>query len=352
MKYKSFSLNSDFYKSLADDLSNAEKKIYLETYIYRDDEIGGKIKGILTEKASHGVTVKLLMDAVGSILVSEINFTKLILAGGDINFFRRMLLVPFHLTKLNNRNHRKLVLIDDNISYIGSTNINYETSSWREFNLRIDDSEVNELLSKMFIEQFVISNTLTVNRKKSTKIHRINGLTILRSVPFAKNPIRSSFLELIARAKKEIIIENPYVILDKKIYKSFQRAIKRGVKIKIILPKITDINLVGYLNRKLMRKVKKIGADIYFYPTMVHSKLILADDKEWMMGSTNLDYRSMFTQFEIMLSGNNREIKELIKKHLYGSIEKSEIYDEKNIKKIPLKEKVIGNLLYLVRFLF
>ncbi|EKE11018.1 MAG: hypothetical protein ACD_15C00152G0002 [uncultured bacterium] len=351
MKYKSFSLNSDFYKSLIDDLSKAKKNIYLETYIYKDDKIGGKIKEILTKKASHGVTVKLLMDAIGSILISEINFTPLILAGGDVNFFRRMLLVPFHLTKLNNRNHRKLVLIDNNISYIGSANIDYDTSSWREFNLRIDDPKINGLLSSMFIEQFVISNTLTVNRKKSTKIHKINGLTILRSVPFARNPIRISFLELIAKAEEEIVIENPYAILDKKIYKHFQGAIKRGVVIKIILPKLVDVTLAGYLNRKLMRKAKKIGANIYFYPTMLHSKLILIDNKEWMIGSTNLDYRSMFTQFEIMLSGNNQEIKELVKKHIDKSIKEAEVYDE-NIKKIPLKEKVIGNLLYLIRFLF
>ncbi|HBI16729.1 MAG: Phospholipase D/Transphosphatidylase [Candidatus Moranbacteria bacterium GW2011_GWF2_34_56] len=352
MKFKSFSLNSDFYASLLKDLTLAKKKIYLETYIYREDELGGKIKEILIEKANQGVEVKLLMDAIGSVAISEFNFINLILAGGTVNFFRRLLLIPFHLAKLNNRNHRKLALIDDEIAYIGSSNLDQETSDWREFNLRIEDKKLNEVLSKIFIEQFLISNTLTMDNAKCTRIQNRDGIKILRSAPFVKNPIREHFLKLISKAEKEIIIENPYVVFDKKIYRYFKNALNRGVKIKIILPTISDVGVMQYLNKKFVRRIRKIGIQIYFYPSMLHSKLFLIDKKEWMLGSANLDYRSMFTQFEIMLAGNDLEIKKLIQMHLDESLSRAKSFDEINHKKLTLKEKVIGNLLYLVKFLF
>lgn len=352
MKFKSFSLNSDFYASLLKDLTRAKKKIYLETYIYREDNLGGKIKEILIEKASQGVEVKLLMDAIGSVAISEFNFINLILAGGTVNFFRRLLLIPFHLAKLNNRNHRKLAVIDDTIVYIGSSNLDQETSKWREFNLRIKDEKFNKIFSKIFVEQFLISNTLTMDNTKCTKIHNRNGVKVLRSAPFTKNPIRENLLKLISKAENEIVIENPYVVFDKKIYSYFKNALKKGVKIKIILPTISDIGLMQYLNKKFVRRLRKIGVEIYFYPSMLHSKLFLIDKKEWMMGSANLDYRSMFTQFEIMLVGKDLEIKKLIQVHLEESLTKAKNYDEITHKKVTLKEKIIGNLLYLVKFLF
>lgn len=352
MKFKSFSLNSDFYASLLKDLTLAKKKIYLETYIYREDELGGKIKEILIEKANQGVEVKLLMDAIGSVAISEFNFINLILAGGTVNFFRRLLLIPFHLAKLNNRNHRKLALIDDEIAYIGSSNLDQSTSAWREFNLRIEDERFNEILSKIFIEQFLISNTLTMDNAKCTRIQNRDGIKILRSAPFVKNPIREHFLKLISKAEKEIIIENPYVVFDKKIYRYFKNALNRGVKIKIILPTISDVGVMQYLNKKFVSRIRKIGVQIYFYPSMLHSKLFLIDKKEWMLGSANLDYRSMFTQFEIMLAGRDLEIKKLIQMHLDESLSRAKNFDELNHKKATLEEKIIGNLLYLVKFLF
>lgn len=352
MKFKSFSINSDFYESLLKDLARAKKKIYLETYIYREDKLGGKIKEILIEKANRGVEVKLLMDAIGSVAISEFNFINLILAGGTVNFFRRILLIPFHLAKLNNRNHRKLAVIDDAIIYIGSSNLDQDTSSWREFNLRIKDKKFNKIFSKIFIEQFLISNTLTIDNAKCTRIHNRDGIKILRSAPFVKNPIREYLLKLILKAKKEIVIENPYVVFDKKIYRYFKNALRRGVKIKIILPTVSDVGLMQYLNKKFVRRLGKMGVEIYFYPSMLHSKLFLIDKKTWMMGSANLDYRSMFTQFEMMLAGQDLEIKKLIQTHLEKSLSEAENYDEINHKKITLKEKIIGNLLYLVKFLF
>lgn len=352
MNYRAFSINTDFFESLVKDLENAKEKIYIETYIFREDELGQKIKNILIEKSKNGCEVKLLIDAIGSLTISELNFSDLIASKGDVKFFRRILLLPFHLAKLNNRNHRKIAVIDDNISYIGSTNIDEQTSSWREFNLRIENKDFNHIFSRIFIDQFLISNSLILNTDSAKEIHKIDGIEILRAVPFVFHSVREAFLDLIRNARESIVIENPYIVFDGEVVKSLRKALRRKVKITIILPTRSDHNIVDYLNKKYMRKLKKMGIAILMYPKMLHSKIILIDNKQWMFGSANFEYRSMFTQFEVMMKGKEGSIGDLITKHISETLEETKGHGKEFDGKITFLEQVIGNLLYLVRFLF
>lgn len=352
MIYTAFSKNSDFFESIVKDLKNAKEKIYIETYIFREDELGLKINDILIEKARNGCEVKLLIDAIGSLAISEFTFRELIENKGNVRFFRRILLLPIHLAKLNNRNHRKIAVIDDTITYIGSTNIDQQTAPWREFNLRIEHKDFNHVFSRIFIDQFLISNSLILNTDNAKEIHTIKDVEILRAVPFVFHSVREAFLDLVRNAKKTIVIENPYIVFDTTVIQSLRKAIKHGVKITIILPTRSDHNIVDYLNKKYMRKLKRMGVEILMYPKMLHSKIIIADDERWMFGSANFEYRSMFTQFEVMMKGTSGEIGTLIRRHITDTLAETKEHGKVFDGKITFRQRVIGNILYLVRFLF
>ncbi|MEA2006998.1 MAG: phosphatidylserine/phosphatidylglycerophosphate/cardiolipin synthase family protein [Patescibacteria group bacterium] len=351
MKYSIFSENSDFFDNLLKDMASAKKKIFIETYIFNEKKLGAQVNKILARKARQGIDVRLLIDAFGNLPLSEFDFAELIKAHGKISFFRRLLVFPVHTLKLNNRDHRKITIIDDEISYIGSSNIDENTRSWRELNLRVEDFDFNNVLSEIFLEQYSISNAFIVLRK-AKKRHQLGHMEILLSEPFSRNPIRRDYLKMIEKAKGEIYIENPYFILDRKLARAFRKAIKRGVEITFMLPQKTDITVLNYLNKNSMSKARRIGARVLLYPGMIHSKMLLVDRKKWMLGSANLDFRSMYTQFEIMVKGGEGKICSQIQKHVEKGMERVSKNGKEFNGFITLKEKIFGKLFYPIRIFF
>jgi cardiolipin synthase len=326
MKFKLFSSPKLMYKQMLEDINKAEKYIYLETYIYSRDEIGNQFRQALVKKAKQGVKVLLLIDALGSqgirtrlSKIFNINkhlglnkavdkeyFSDLEQAGGEVRFFKKIQYV-FKMFEANHeRNHRKILVIDDRISYLGSANITAACLEWRELALRLDDS-ISVHFRDSFLNQWHREDNISF---KKIKFMFHKGFEIIHDIPADKEMLAASrYVKIINRARREILIETPYFIPPIRLRKSLYRALKRGVKVTIILPCNSDVTILDIVRNRYLGKFYKRGAHILYYTKgILHSKLIIVDRKYFILGSSNLDYRSFLHMHEINLLGKNKEI--------------------------------------------
>jgi len=335
-----------FYKKMLEDIESAKNYIYLETFIYRDDIVGRAFKNALTKKATEGVKVKLLIDAWGVTINKKDYFKQLIKNGGEVRYFREIKYVIRFFTKNHERNHRKLLLIDGRISYIGSANISTEFYNGREMVIRID-GDITKLLEKIFLNSW--ENAGKLNKKRIKRII-YKSFEIVQDFPSEIHRITErKYVNLIKKAKKEILIETPYFVPSRGVRKAFASVIKKGVKIKILIPKISDVALMDVVRGVYLGIIYRLGVDIYYYKQPLHSKLLIIDNKQFLLGSSNLDYRSFHHQFEINLIGNDEKITRELRKSYYTALANSELFSYKKWKQRSSVKKIYELFLLLVR---
>jgi len=311
MKYQILNNQREIYKKMLFDIKKAKKEILLENYIYDKDSIGKEFCEELTKKAMNGIKVKILIDSLGST-VNKKFFKKLIDFGGEVRFFRRLKLAFWIIKANHERNHRKLLIIDNKISYIGSSNISKAHLNFEELVLRIEGS-IAIPLKRSFLRswsRFKISNV----KKLKRIIHE--GIEILEDIPDGKSgSTAKTYHKLIKGAKKNILIATPYFFPSRRFERHFKKAIKRGVKVKVIIPKISDHPSVDLFSSRNLGRLYRIGLEIYYFePKILHSKLLIVDDF-FLLGSSNLDYRSFLHQFEVNILGKNKEMIYDLRRH-------------------------------------
>lgn len=302
MNHKVLSNPLQIYERMIFDIRKAKSEIILETYIFGNDRIGRQFRDELLLKAKEGVRIFLLIDSWGSN-VKKSFFKEIIRYGGKVRFFREFRYTLSIFSSNHERNHRKLLLVDRNISYIGSINITSECLSWEELVLRIKGN-ITLSFRKAFFKSWKRFNLWDKKR-----IHLISerDFEILQDFPKGKK-FEKRFSSLIRGAKEEICIVTPYFIPSKRIRNAITRAVKRGIEIKIVLPKSSNVFLLDIFRRRYLGKLYKRGVKIYYDPNFIHSKLLIIDNKFFLLGSSNLDYRSFMHQFEINLLGYNRRV--------------------------------------------
>ncbi len=347
--FEIFNDNSKLYDKMLKDISEAKEYIYLETYIFCNDNIGRKFRDAIEKKARENIDVKILLDDFGSPINNKF-FQDLISLGGNVKFFKKFKFCLKIIDKNNHRNHRKLLIIDDKIAYIGSSNISEKTLDWREINIRIE-SGIAKLFRRAFLKNFSISNKHIFRKKMHIAPLKYNGLEIIRDAPSIKfRKIRNKKIKLIKKAKKQILIETPYFLPDRKLRKALKKAAKKGVEVKIILPKKSDVKIIDILCAKYFGALHKNGINIYFYgPKILHSKLMIVDGENFSVGSANLDFRSMLFQFEINLFGKNKAMADELKNHFNQTLAESKLFDYKKWEKRSIISKILERLLMLIR---
>lgn len=329
MQFQIFSRPEEIYSRMLKDISGAKSSIYLETYIYDNDSVGSRFRELLIKKAKQGVKIKLLLDAWGSG-ADKNYFKNLIKLGAEVKFFRELRYVIKIFTKNHERNHRKLLLIDEKISYIGSANITKSCLKWRELVIRLQGPITEHFISS-FNNSWNLSGKLNA-KKIGSMIH--SGYTIVQDLPSSlrrKRPSERKYIHLINGAKEKIKIETPYFVPSIRVRRALRRAAKRGVKITLILPEKSNHLLPDLIrNRYLGKLLKKRIKIFYFKPGLLHSKLLIIDDKFFLLGSSNLDYRSLKHQYEINLIGQDKKMILELKRYFYETLSKSRElkYDE------------------------
>ncbi len=311
---KLYTLGEDKFKDLYEDLRGAKKYIHLEYYIIRDDELGNELMDILTQKIKEGVEVKLLTDdfGVGKGPKKAINVFKK--AGGEFAVFHKVLWLIFS-PKKNNRNHRKIGVIDGKIAYCGGFNIGDEylgkgpLGFWRDSAVRISGDAVKALQVRFQMDwEYATGKPMCPPEKLQdyygTTEYYTTGDTRVLTVSGGPdvadfNPVRLEYLELIRNAKKSVYLHSPYFIPDDSLQDALSVAAANGVDVKVIIPDKPDHMFVFWCNISSAYSVMGNGVKVYMYNRgFVHSKTMVVDGEYCSVGSANFDDRSLVLNFE------------------------------------------------------
>jgi cardiolipin synthase A/B len=350
--YRLFTVPSQYYDTMLEDIARARKYIYLEIYKFYNDEIGDRFRDALVKKAEKGVEVKLLIDSWGAV-VPENYFQKLIELGGQVRFFTKIKVVVDFFTKNHRRNHRKILVIDDVISWIGSANIAAYSLSWRELMLRME-GELAISFKKVFNLDFKLYNKYIFEKNSYIRAIRHGNYEIVRDVPsIAKKRINKKFLHMIKYADRQILIETPYFLPGYFLRKALMDACKRGVDVTVIVPKRSDVLLIDILRNRYLGPLHQEGLKfLYYLPANLHSKAILVDNEIFALGSPNFDYRSFRYMHEIILVGREETIINQLSKHIEETISECEPFNYEKWLHRPRFQKFIEWLLLPFRHFF
>ena len=326
--YHLFSNPAFYYEMLLHDIESASRYIYIETFRLGHDSIGEQFREALTKKAKQGIEVKILIDYWGTRSLDDNYFKELIDAGGEVRFFDKIKFNTDMFTRGHRRNHRKLQVIDDKITYIGSSNLTGYNINWRESILRMED-DITQLFKKIFLQDFRIYRKYVLNVVYYSKKETHNNFDVLRDVPnIAVKKINYRFVKMINEAKKRVIIETPYFLPGFLLRKAMINAVKRGVEVQVIMPRQSDVNIVDILRNKYLGPLSQAGIQFLLYKkNNLHAKLMLVDNDTFAIGSSNFDYRSFRYMFEVMLIGQEESIVEQIKSHVHQTITDSAPFD-------------------------
>ncbi len=338
-EYKLYDDPLQYFHAMLEDIEGAKESICLEVYRFNNDSIGIKFKDLLTRKSREGVKVKILVDSWGTSVPSNF-FRELMDNGGEVRFFMKLKFFWDFFTKNHRRNHRKLLIIDDAITYIGSANLTEYSLNWRESMLRIKSGIAVEFRS-IFEKHYGIYNKYVFEKQTSIRSVIHENCEIIRDVPsLTKQRIRRRYLELIKSAKQEIIIETPYFLPGFLLRKAMIDAAKRKVDVKVVIPKHSDVRLIDILRNKYLGLLHRNGVEILFYlPHNLHAKVLLVDRKTFSIGSPNFDYRSFRYQHEIVVLGSVKSVVRQVYGHLKETMRNSEKFDFENWeKRSPLQK--------------
>ncbi|WP_223700676.1 cardiolipin synthase [Sutcliffiella deserti] len=302
--------DSTFTKILQE-INKAEHHIHLEYYIVRDDEIGNQIKDLLIEKAKSGVTVRFLFDAVGSLNLKRAYLKDLRVAGVEIESFSPVTFPVFN-NKVNFRNHRKIIVIDGTVGFVGGLNIGDEYLGrdeyfgfWRDTHLLVRGEAVRTL-QLIFLQDWYYATDQSLLKKeyfspRLTEQKKHGGVQMIAGGPDQEwEVIKSLYFKMITSARKSIWIASPYFVPDDDIFTALKVAALSGIDVRIIVPHRPDKRIVYYASRSYFPEMMDAGVQIYEYEKgFLHSKVVIVDDEIASIGTANMDMRSFHLNFEV-----------------------------------------------------
>lgn len=299
------------FAQLMEDILNAKHHIHMIYYIFKDDDLGRRVMDALIEKASQGIEVLVIYDAMGSRTTSRKFWKKLEEAGGKaVSFFPQSF--AFINFRINYRNHRKIVVIDGVIGYVGGFNIGNEylgiskMGYWRDSHLRIQGNAVLTLQSRFFIDwNAVVSETHGREYSESyfpiSKSLGPSSMQIVSNGPDSDfQKIKMGFIKMISMAKESIYIQSPYFIPDESVLEALSIAALSGVDVRIMIPSKPDHPFVYRATEFYSKTIIESGVKVYIYQNgFLHAKTMVVDSQAATVGTSNFDVRSFKLNFEV-----------------------------------------------------
>jgi cardiolipin synthase len=292
-------------------LKEAKSHIHIEYYIFTNDDIGHEISQVLMAKAKEGVEVKMIVDGVGSLSLRKNYFIEMIEAGVDLHEFMPVLF-PSFTSKINYRNHRKVIVIDGIVGFTGGINIDdrYINNGkhhlyWRDTHLQLEGEAVKTLQLLFILNwQFVTGKTWTNDSRYFPKIEAPVGNSYVQvnaSGPdWELASIMDSFYMAINAASEKIQIATPYFIPNESILNALITSAKSGVVVELMIPNGSDSWIVQAASESYINKLLEIGVKVYRYKKgFLHSKTLTVDGQFAALGSANMDYRSFDLNHEV-----------------------------------------------------
>ncbi|MBR1448723.1 MAG: cardiolipin synthase [Prevotella sp.] len=298
-----------FFPSLLRDIASARSHIHIDIYIFEDDAVGRLVSDALIAKARQGVEVRVVYDDVGCWGVKNRFFERMRVEGIEVVPFLPVRF-PTFARKVNYRNHRKIIVIDGRVGYIGGMNIALRYvkgrggRGWRDTMMRIEGLGVYSLQRAFLIDWYFVDRTLLSDRKYYPPLSifdlQSSILQTVTSAPLAVYPeIMQGYVRIILSAKRYVYIETPYFLPTDAVFFALKTAAASGVDVRVLVPRRTDGWFVEWGSRSYLREAYAAGITISLYEAaFLHSKLLVCDDSICTCGSTNIDFRSFENNFE------------------------------------------------------
>lgn len=325
----------EFFKELFEDLQRAEKFIFMEFFVISPGYILDKLTKILKQKSEEGVEIKFLFDGSNEFFLDTNFFQEFKESGIEVKPFLPVRAILSTIQQ--NRDHRKIVVIDNKISYTGGVNIADEYANIYEKNGHWVDTgiklvgEGTKSFTAMFLEMWYLNSDEENYKRYLEDFYSANVDKKSFLVPFGVNPFlderigENVYIDIINRSKNYVYISTPYLTITNKMLNALKLASQRGVDVKIVLPHIGDHKGIPLMaGRSYYLDLIKKGVKIFEYkPGFIHSKIVVSDDFTSVIGTINMDYRSFYHHFEDGVLIYERELAEELKTHWEEIIGKS-----------------------------
>jgi len=323
------------YPAMLEAINNAERSIYLMTYIFDSDDTGAIFIDALERCNNRGVEVKVLIDGIGELGRLRRASTMLRNKGIAVQRFLPLTLVHPQLY-LNLRNHRKLLLVDNQVAFTGGLNIssrhqlndNHQETRVEDIHFKITGPVVHQMESVFKDDwEFATGEKLEV----STSRYSCGGASLCRVIvdePSERvDRLAMTLMGVISAAQRRIVIMTPYFLPPRELISAMQSAALRGIEITILLPHKNDSRLVHWATRNLLWQFLQFDIKIYYQPPpFVHTKLFIVDDDLVFFGSANLDPRSLRLNFELNVEAYNSELVQQLTNYIDDKIKSSQLY--------------------------
>ncbi len=332
----------EFFPALLHEISKAKDHIHITSYIIEDDPLGRLIRDALIEKARQGIEIRFLYDDVGSWKMKE-NFFELMREEGiEVHPFMPVRF-PAFTSKVNYRNHRKIIVIDGKIGFVGGMNLalryvkGEKGEKWRDTHVKITGAAVYGLQRAFLVDWFYADRTLITNRKyyPDTAIKANNNLIqIVTSSPTnVWAELEQGYIKVLLSAKRYVYMETPYFLPTEPILFALRTAALSGVDVRLMVPFKMDSKLVQLASQSYLNQIIASGVKVLCYKNgFNHSKLLVSDDNVATIGSANIDFRSFENNFEANAFFYDKTMAERVKNIFFT--DESQCIPLQNIKEI------------------
>jgi cardiolipin synthase len=297
------------FPAMLDSIAAAEREILLEMYWIGVDAVGTRFRDALVEKARAGVVVRVVYDSLGSYGLTEGFWDPLLDAGGDVREFHSIIpLDPsFRWDRVEQRDHRKLLVVDGQNGFTGGINLGLQWlpsdeggGGWRDDMIQVRGPVAEEMRTLFYRTWRRVSRVFPPRDVARLSKKRTRRVWVLASQRRYRRSIHREYLVRIGHARDRVDIANPYFVPDRSVRGALFRAVARGVRVRVLLPSRSDVQIVQFAAEALYDTLLRHGVELYAYPgTMLHSKTAIIDDAFCTVGSYNLDERSWRKNLEI-----------------------------------------------------
>ena len=347
------------YPAMLEAIGGAERSVCLETYILRGDHTGWRFATLLAEKARQGLDVFVLYDGVGGMNL-DLDFLDHLRDSG-VHVLEYHPVSPSWLDRLNNRDHRKMLVVDSAVAFTGGTNITDDHApveegggGWHDYNVRLEGPVVREALG-LFMgnwnhnarEVEVPEHLLASPEPAGDDRIAVHGTMRWGT----RSTVRRAYLKAIRRAVRSVVIANAYFVPDRRILRALKKACRRGVEVSVLLAGQSDLKMVRYASRNLYARLLKWGVRIFEWQEQVlHAKCAVVDGVWSSVGSYNLDYRSFLHNLEMNVMILSRTFASSLEGRLRMDMDRSERISKDGWRRRPRWKKLMERFCYLFRY--
>ena len=368
-----FSDGTSYFDALIDDIMEATNSIELETFIFNKDHLGDRIAKVLEKAAERGVHVRVLVDGAGSPLWTTNYAKKLEDAGAKTRVFhpfpwqlwnwsRSVVKLPgmlkwiYLMLKSNSRNHRKVCIIDESIAYVGSANINkchlnkqQGGDDWRDTAARLSNVDLTGLVNAF--NSAWTHRTIKERLREIFRHIRKDPIIRLNHSRHRRRILHKNLLRKITNCKHRVWITNAYFVPDNFLLRRLKEAARKGVDVRVLLPQTSDVMMMPWASSTFYFSLLKAGVRIFEYlPSVLHAKSLIIDN--WvLLGSSNLNHRSLLHDLEADINLSNATSKKHLEQLFLEDLKKSREVDLTSWYRLrPFRQRFMGRLVLYLKY--